>query len=649
MTTTTQRKLSASSLVLLAVAFVAAVIVSNALFSGWRIDLTENRLYTLSDGTERIVGRIDEPINLYFYYSDEATANVPSLRSYARRVREMLEEIEAMSDGNIRLQVIDPQPFSEDEDRAAQFGLQSVQLPGTTDPVYFGLAGTNSVDDEEVIAFFQPDKEEFLEYDLARLIDTLSNPERPVIGLVSGVPMNGGFDPQSGQMQRPWVVWQQASQLFDIRNLGTSFDRIDDDVSLLWIVQPKRLDPGTLYAIDQFVLGGGRALIFVDPVADIDQPPRPEGMPPGMPMQGQGSDLPALFAAWGVRFPASDVVTDAQLALQLSGPGGAPVRHLAYLGVSENQLSDDDITTADLGSINLALAGHIGLSDDSPLTLEPLIMTTPDSSTTTAARFSYLPDPGVLAENFTPDGNVQVLAARLSGTVQSAFPDGNPAADESAGNGGDDNPDDASGDGNPAETEAAPDSAAHLAESREPANIILVADVDILTDRLWVQVQNFFGQQIASAFGGNGAFVVNALENLAGSSDLIAVRSRGTFSRPFTRVEQLRVQAEARFRETEQRLQNELDETEARLAELQSSREDSGNLLMTPEQQREIDRFVDQRAQIRRDLRAVQRDLDRNIERLGTWLKVINIGLVPLLLTVIALAALFRRKRRGQR
>lgn len=649
MTTTTQRKLSASSLVLLAVAFVAAVIVSNALFSGWRIDLTENRLYTLSDGTERIVGRIDEPINLYFYYSDEATANVPSLRSYARRVREMLEEIEAMSDGNIRLQVIDPQPFSEDEDRAAQFGLQSVQLPGTTDPVYFGLAGTNSVDDEEVIAFFQPDKEEFLEYDLARLIDTLSNPERPVIGLVSGVPMNGGFDPQSGQMQRPWVVWQQASQLFDIRNLGTSFDRIDDDVSLLWIVQPKRLDPGTLYAIDQFVLGGGRALIFVDPVADIDQPPRPEGMPPGMPMQGQGSDLPALFAAWGVRFPASDVVTDAQLALQLSGPGGAPVRHLAYLGVSENQLSDDDITTADLGSINLALAGHIGLSDDSPLTLEPLIMTTPDSSTTTAARFSYLPDPGVLAENFTPDGNVQVLAARLSGTVQSAFPDGNPAADESAGNGGDDNPDDASGDGNPAETEAAPDSAAHLAESREPANIILVADVDMLTDRLWVQVQNFFGQQIASAFGGNGAFVVNALENLAGSSDLIAVRSRGTFSRPFTRVEQLRVQAEARFRETEQRLQNELDETEARLAELQSSREDSGNLLMTPEQQREIDRFVDQRAQIRRDLRAVQRDLDRNIERLGTWLKVINIGLVPLLLTVIALAALFRRKRRGQR
>lgn len=633
MTTSTQRKLGASSLLLLAVAFIAAVIVSNALFSGWRIDLTENRLYTLSDGTERIVAGIDEPLNLYFYFSDDATENIPTLRSYAQRVREMLEEIESIADGKIRLHVIDPQPFSEEEDRAAQFGLQGVELPGTTDPVYFGLAGTNSVDDEEVIPFFQPDKEEFLEYDLARLISTLANPERPVIGLVAGVPMNGGFDPQTQQMRRPWMVWQQANELFEVRNLGTSFERVEDDVSLLWIVQPKNLDEGTQYAIDQFLMRGGRALVFVDPVADVDRPTPPQGMPAGMPMQGQGSNLPALFAAWGLDFSAGEVVTDAQLALQLSGPGGVPTRHLAYLGISEAQLNDDDITTADLSTINMALAGHLGLAEDSPLTLEPLITSSPYSSTTTAARFSFLPDPGVLADNFTPGGTEQVLAARLSGTLPSAFPDGPPApVDDAAGDGSDET-------ATPAE---------HLAESREAVNLIVVADVDMLTDRLWVQVQNFFGQQLATAFGSNGAFVINALENLAGSSDLIAVRSRGTFSRPFTRVEELRVEAEARFRETEQRLQRELEETERRLAELQSSREDAGSLLMTPEQQREIDRFVDQRAQIRRDLRAVQRDLDRSIESLGTWLKVINIGLVPLLLTAFVLAAVWRRKRRKQ-
>ncbi|MDZ7768035.1 MAG: GldG family protein [Woeseiaceae bacterium] len=221
MTTSSQRRLSASNLALLAIAFIAAVIISNEVFRGWKIDLTENNLYTLSDGTYRIIDKIDEPINLYFYYSDQATENIPALRDYANRVREMLEEFADAADDRIRLQVIDPQPFSEEEDRAAQFGLQGVQLPGSPDPIYMGLAGTNSVDDEEVITFFQPDKEEFLEYDIARLVSTLAEPERSVVGLVSGVPMSGGFDPQSQQMTPPWMVWEQAQQLFEVRDLGT--------------------------------------------------------------------------------------------------------------------------------------------------------------------------------------------------------------------------------------------------------------------------------------------------------------------------------------------------------------------------------------------------------------------------------------------
>ena len=630
MSTRTQKRLSYSSLLLLAVAFIVAVIISNKLFSGWRMDLTDNKLYTLSDGTQRILDNIEEPINLYYYFSDQATANIPTLRAYANRVREMLEEFADAADGNIDLHIIDPLPFSEDEDRAAQFNLQGVRLGGAPDPIYMGLAGTDSVDNELVIPFFQPDKEAFLEYDIAKLVSALANPERTVVGVISAIDMAGRYDPQTQQMQQPWVIYQQAQQLFEVRNLGTDFKEIPDEVSLLWIVQPRNIGTETLYAIDQFLMNGGNAVIFVDPIADSDPLPPAQGMPPGMPPMGQGSDLPALFEAWGLEFSSSDVVADAQLALQVnSGMGGRPVRHFGYLGVTAEQLNTDDVTTADLSSINLATAGHFTAVADAAATLEPLFTSSQTASTIAATRFSYLPDPTMLQDGFSPSGAEYVLAARVSGILPSSFPNGRPLDSVSSEDG-----------------ESVQDSATgHRTESVEPVNLIVVGDVDMLGDQLWVQVQSFFGQQIANSFASNGAFVVNALDSLAGSSDLIAVRSRGTYSRPFTRVEELRVDAEARFRETEQRLQSELAETERRLGELQSARKDTGNILMTNEQRDEIDRFIDQRAAIRKELRAVQRDLDSNIERLGTVLKSINIALVPMLLTVFVLFALWRRDR----
>ena len=268
MSTTEQKRVGSTSLLLLALAFIFAVIVSNEIFRGWRLDLTDDNLYTLSDGTKRILESIDEPVNLYFYWSDQAAAGIPSLRTYASRVQEMLEEFEDRANGGINLQIIDPLPFSEEEDRATQFGLQGVQLGVTPDPVYFGLAGTDSVDNEEVIAFFQPDKEAFLEYDIAKLVSTLANPERSVIGLVSGVSMTGSFDPQFQRMTPAWVAYEQASQLFEVQDLGTEFSSIPEAISVLWIVQPKELSEATLYAIDQFVMRGGKAMIFVDPVAD---------------------------------------------------------------------------------------------------------------------------------------------------------------------------------------------------------------------------------------------------------------------------------------------------------------------------------------------------------------------------------------------
>jgi ABC-type uncharacterized transport system involved in gliding motility auxiliary subunit len=633
MSTKSQQRLSASSLVLLVLAFIAAAIIANQLFKGWRIDLTENRLYTLSDGTKRILSNIDEPINLYFYFSDQATEDLPSLRDYANRVREMLEEFADASRGRLRLSVIDPLPFSEDEDRAAQFGLQGVQLGTAPDPVYMGLAGTNSVDDQEIIPFIQPDKEAFLEYDVAKLVSTLAITERFVIGLVSGVPMASQFDPQSQRMQPAWVVYQQAQQLFDIRDLGTDFDAVDDDVNVLWIVQPKNLSNVTQYAIDQFVMRGGKALIFVDPMAAVDAV-QTEGMPQGMPPMGQSSDLPALFESWGIGYTSEQVVADAELALSINtGLTRRPTRHFGYLGVDAGRMSSDDIITADLNVINLAMAGRVTVSEESGLSLEPLLTSSGSASMLAASRFSFLPDPSVLQDGFVADRITYVVAGRVSGTLQSAFPNGPPETTVSS-------------DAEPESADGAPEG--HLSESVVPANIIVVADVDMLSDPTWVQTQSFFGQQIANAFASNGAFVINALENLSGSTDLIGVRSRASVTRPFTRVLQLQGEAEARFRETEQRLQNQLAETERRLGELQTSREDTGTVLLTEEQRAEIDRFINLRTEIRRDLRAVQRGLDQDIERLGTALKVINIGLVPLLLTVFVLFAVWRGKR-GER
>lgn len=631
MGTALQRNISASSFLILALAFIVAIIISNQIFSGWRIDLTENRLYTLSDGTKRILDNLGEPINLYFYYSDKATEGIPSLRGYANRVRETLEEFERAADGKIKLSVIDPLPFSEDEDRASQFGLQGINLAATPDAIYIGLAGTDSIDNEEIISFFQPDKEEFLEYDIAKLISTLANPERKVIGLISGVTMSGNFDPQTQQMDPPWVVYQQVQQLFEVRSLGTEVETIDDDVGMLWIVQPKNLNNATLYAIDQFVLQGGTAMIFVDPLAEADPAAPAQGMPPGMPLQGQSSDLAALFEAWGLKFTTTDVVADAQLALPVAvGPGGRPTRHLGLLGLTEAELNSADVITADLNTINVGTAGHISVAEDAAATIEPLLSTSLSSGILASSRFSFLPDPSSLYDGFVQTAEPYLIAARVSGELPSAFPDGPPTTDISS---------------DEEEDEAEVDSSAHLAQANDPVNLIVVADVDILSDRFWVQQQNFFGQRIASAFASNGAFVINALESLAGSADLIGVRSRATYSRPFTKVEELRVEAEARYRETEERLQSELAETERRLGELQSSREDTGDILLSPEQQAEIDRFIDRRAAIRKDLRAVQRDLDRNIEQLGTTLKIINTALVPVLLTVFVLIAVWRRSR----
>ena len=633
MTTRQQRKIGTASLVLLGLVFVAAVTANNTLLGGLRFDLTENDLYTVSPGTRALLSSIQEPINLYFFFSDTETADIVPLRNFATRVRELLEELEAAAGGNLNLNVIDPLPFSEDEDRATQFGIQPINL-GIGQTIYFGLAGTNSIGEEETIGIFNPDRERFLEYELAKMIYSLARPDRVVVGLLAGVSMAAGFDPQTQRMTEPWVIYTQAGQLFEIRTLTPSMTSIDEDVDVLWLVHPKGLESSTLYAIDQFILRGGRAMIFLDPFAEIDM--ASAGMDPAALAAGSGSNLEPLLGAWGIGFSAGEVVGDNRYALSIStGLGLRPARHLALLGITAEAMDGEDVVIDGLSSLNIGTSGHFTVLEDSTAELQPLLTSSTEAALRPSIPVQMLADPETLQDGFAPTGESYVLAARLTGPLSSAFPDGPP----------EETVPDAGGD---TDSEATPVPADHVA-STEDANLILVGDVDILSDRLWVQVQNFLGQQLATPFASNGDFVINALDNLSGSAELIGIRARGTYSRPFTRVEALRREADAQFRQTEQVLQAELAETESRLGELQAARTDEGSLLMSPEQQAEIQRFLDQQVRIRQDLRAVQRNLDRSIEQLGIVLQLVNIVLVPLLLTVLALIVVGVRRKRAEK
>jgi len=611
-------------LIALAVLFLAVVMLSNVGLRGVRLDLTQNKLYTLSKGTQQVLGDLKEPVNLYFYFSRDAAAKQsPLLMPYAARVREFLEEVSARAGGKIHLQVIDPQPFSDDEDRAAEFGLQSLRPDG--EALYFGLAGTNSTDGRSAIPTFTADREEFLEYDVAKLIQELGTPKKPVIGLLSSVGVQGQFNPQTGQMGEPWPIYTQLQQLFTVRTLNADLDHIDKDVDVLMLIHPKQLAPKTLYAIDQFVMRGGRMLLLVDPNAGADL----SGQDPRNPLAGMmanhSSDLQPLLSTWGVDYDATKVIGDLGRGLEVrANASTAPTRHIGILGLRHGDMDPKDVVTASLESINLATVGSLAARPGAKTTFEPLLMSSTNAEPLPAQRFNALTDPAVLRDGFKSTGVRYTIAARITGPVDSAYPNGPP---------GDQKP-------------ASGPPIAHLAKSTTPANIVVIADTDLLMDYLWVQTRELLGQRIAQAFANNGDLIANILDNLSGSSALISVRGRASFSRPFERIEALKRQADDRLRAKAQELQSELQQTESKLTELQTKRNDQSSLMLSPEQEAELKRFTAEKARVRKELRETERGLDVDINRLGSLLKVLNIAIAPLIVAVAGVVILSLRRRR---
>jgi len=597
---------SLGSLLLLVVLFVALTMIAGSLFKGFRFDLTENRLFTLSEGTGRILESLEEPVTLYFYFSQDASREIPAVRAYAKRVNELLDEFVDRSGGMLSVQYIDPDPFSEEEDEAAAFGLQAAPINTAGDTLYFGIAASNSLDEFQVMPFLQPSKEKFLEYDLAKMVSSLGNPEKKVLGVLSTLDLDGGYDPASGMVE-PWVVYQQLEQLFELRSIDPLAGELPDDVDVLLLVHPRDLSEGMLYAVEQFVLGGGSLVAFLDPFAEAD---RGDPNDPMAQMQvGSSSDLGPLLEAWGVAYDPVRVVGDLQF-----GIGSGSQRHIGILSVPAEGMNGEDIVSADLEVVNFSSTGWFAAAEGAQTRFEPLVRSSENAAPIDAARLRFLANPNDLLTGFNPTGERYALAARVSGPAEAVL-----AAPE---------------EGDETRVERA---------GEQGINVLLFADSDLLTDRMWVQVQPLFG---ATAFADNGNLAINAVDNMLGNRDLISIRTRATSARPFGRVEAIRVAAERSFRQTEERLQRELEETERRLNELQVNKGEGDLMVISDEQQEEVQRFMERRLEIRRELRQVQHDLRRDIDRLDTQIKVINIVVVPMLVMVVALVWAARRRRR---
>jgi ABC-type uncharacterized transport system involved in gliding motility auxiliary subunit len=619
---------------------VLAIVVGINMFADARlanvhVDLTQNHIYTLSKGTRQILQGLKEPITLRLFYSRRLGSTVPVYGAYADHVREMLNEYAAVSGGKIRLQFYDPEPFSDIEDRALAYGLQGVPVDQGGSQVYFGLAGSNQEDDERTIAFFQPERERFLEYDLTKLVYDLSNPKRPVIGVMSSLPVDG--DPRMMMMAmrgqqvsggQPYASIAQLRQTNQVKTVNTDAQVIDPDIQVLLVAEAQHLSDATLYAIDQFVMRGGRLMVMVDPWSEaMAASPSPSGVPP----TDTGSNLKKLFDAWGIEFDPTKVVGDLTGAWRVRAGEDRvqAVNYVAWFNIRDG-INHEDPATADLQQITVASSGSISKAPNASIEFTPLLRSSRRSGDIPVDQVK-MPDPAKVLANFKPEGGPRVIAARIHGVLKSAF----------------------SGPPELAKDQKRPDNfPEYKAQTDGPANLVVAADSDILADRFWVRITDFFGQQTAMPFSDNGPFVANLIGTLAGGDALIGLRSRGDSNHPFVLVNQMQGEAEARFRQTEQALQKHLDDTEKQLRTLRqgpSGNDQAAAAVITPEQRAAIDAARKDIVDTRQQLRAVQYDLNRDISRLETELRVFNIVLIPVLVAIVAIVLGIARNRRRAR
>jgi ABC-type uncharacterized transport system involved in gliding motility auxiliary subunit len=638
----TRRQMAWTGLALGAVILLSVNLIASTSLKSVKADLTEDRLFTISDGTREVLRGIDEPITARLYFSRRLAELAPEQSRYFQRVKALFEQYRDLSGGKLQLTVLDPEPFSDAEDRAVAAGLRGVRLNAEGEVGYFGLVATNSTDTTETVPFFSPDREAFLEYDATKLIYNLANPKKRVVGLMSGLPLDGGETetPMGNRPQRPWMIMSQIRDLFEIRNVAQTVSSIPAGLDVLMVVQPTGLTEEAAFAIDQYALKGGKVLVFIDPVTETNQLAM-------LKAPGEGRRrLAKVLESWGVKFDATKVAADIRHAkrVQFGRDQDSVTEFVAWLGLDQRNINKDDVLAGGIEVLNVASAGFLEKAGGAPAAVQPILQTSTDAAVVGAEKMGMGADPLGLLRSYTPGGKALTLAARISGEARTAFPDGKPASAPEQKDGDQKDAGASSPVTDKAEKKAEPDFA-----RSGTVNAIVVADADMLADQFWVSRQDLLGQEAIVPTAHNAAFVLSALENLSGSNALIALRARGVNERPFTWVEELRRNAERQFREKEQALEARLSSAQEELAKLQRS--GASGIVLSEKEREAVENFRSEMLDTRRELREVKRALRADIDQLDGWLKFANIALVPLMIAVGGLGYSILRaagRRRGK-
>jgi len=603
---------------------VVIVVLVNLLVSriNLRWDLTQDNVYSLSDGTKKILSDLEQDVTLKLFYS-KSNAGIPvSIKNYGNRLIDFLEEYELYSKGRLRVEIHDPKPDSEEEEWAQKYGIDGINLPAG-DKIYFGLVAV-AADQEETIRMLDPAAEQRLEYDITRVVARVQSSSKLTLGVVSGLPVFGGARTnfQRSPQGPPWLFIQELKKTYDVAEFSPFSKTVvfDDAMDLLLIIHPRDISEEMIYAIDQYILGGGNALILVDPSAVMD-------MNPGM---VKSSSLPELFKQWGIRMNATQVLVDFGLATRLRDQNGQIEDNPLWVSLSKESFNTDSVITAKLESMLLPVVGTIEKASDHSVNYEALLRSSTYSGQTDAFKTQF--GASELRRDFMATPDIYDLAVILRGSFETAFPNGKPMPEDT---------------GDTEETKASAKSASpHLTESRQPSTVLVMADTDFLFDGYYVNRQNFLGFEIANIFNDNLNFLLNSIELMTGSEALIDIRSRGTHERPFEKVQELEEKAQARWMAREQELVREVEETNLKLQQLEQQKDASQNLILSEEQEAEIQRFQEEKIRINRELKEVRRNLRADIERLGNRIKFINLFAIAFMVSLAGVAyGLYRRQK----
>ena len=597
----------------------------------FRVDLTKEKAYTLSPGTRAILGKLDTPVKVRFYctQAEQATQETVMLRDYARRVEDLLDEYRRASGNKVVLEKYDPQPDSDAEDSARLDGIEGQQL-SNGEKFYLGLA-VSQLDAKEAIPFLAPEREQLLEYDLSRAITRVTRPEKPVIGIMSPLPVFGApANPMMMQMgqqgQPPWTLVTELQNDFNVKRVEMDTDRIDDDIKLLVVIHPRDISDKAQYAVDQFVLRGGKVLAFLDPLPLLDSGER---NPVLGNMPNHGSSLDKLLKAWGLQFDTAKVVADMNFLSQIPGRDGQPSDAPAVLSITSDGVDDKDIITGQIDSLLLPYAGAFTGTPVAGLKETVLLHSTADSQLVDGMMANISGEN--TEKDFKRSGVEYALAVRLTGKFKTAFPNGKPAEekkDQTAEKPADSKPD------------------SPLKESQQETTVVLVGDSDMLYDDVALrQVRTLVGSFVEPR-NGNLDLAQNAIEQLTGDDNLISIRSRAALSHPFTVVRKMQAQAQEEYQSKIKELEQSLADTEQRLNELQQAKQGNQRFILSPEQQAEIENFRKTEAQAKIQLKDERKKLRRDIDSLENRLKWINIAAVPALVSLSGVGLAFYKRKR---